>query len=193
MTIASPDRDLFVWVVEHRAEPLDWLFVTLSVLGYAGLMWIGLAVLLAWRCGRPVLVTTALTAGAVWAADLLTLTIKASVERTRPYAVVPEADPLLRADVGQSFPSGHAATSFAGAVMLAYLVRRYVPALFALAALTAYSRVYVGVHYPLDVVVGAALGTLVALTVIAALRLRLRLRRRTSEAPPRRRATPPAG
>jgi undecaprenyl-diphosphatase len=176
-------------VVEHRVAPLDWLFVTASVLGYAGLVWVALAPLLAWRSSRPILISTALTAGTVWAADLLALALKAAVGRPRPYLVVPEADPLLRTDIGASFPSGHAATSFAGAVILAYLFRRALPALLILAALVAFSRVYVGVHYPLDVIGGAGLGTAVALPVVAA----FRLRRRTSRGRPRSGGAPPGG
>jgi undecaprenyl-diphosphatase len=181
------DRDLFVWVVEHRAAPLDWLFVSVSVAGYAGLLWIGLAVVLAVLERRPVLTTAALTAGTVWAADLLTLGLKALAGRARPYEALPAADPLLRADVGHSLPSGHAATAFAGAVFLGYLFRRFAVPLLVLAALVAFARVYVGVHYPLDVLLGALVGSLVALAVIGALRLRLRTsagRRRSGAAPP---------
>jgi undecaprenyl-diphosphatase len=181
------DQDLFVWVVEHRAEPLDWLFVALSIAGYAGLFWIGLAVVLSLVERRPVLSTAALTAGTVWGADLLALGLKALAGRARPYETLREADPLLRADVGGSLPSGHATTAFAGAVILAYLFRRFAVPLLALAALTAYARVYVGVHYPLDVLLGAVVGTLVALAVIGAVRLRLRTsagRRRSGAAPP---------
>jgi len=187
--LRSSDRGLFVWVVEHRFDPLDWLFVSVSAAGYAGLLWIGLAAVLALAARRSVLRVTALTAATVWAADLLTLALKALVGRERPYESVPEADPLLRADVGLSFPSGHASTSLAGAVILAYLFPRLAMPLLLLAALVAYSRVYVGVHYPADVVAGAALGTLVALAVIAA----LRRRPLTSAGPRRSGAGPPAG
>ncbi len=126
-------------------------------------------------------------AGTVWAADLISLVLKSTVDRQRPYETLAEADPLLRASVGNSFPSGHAATSFAGAVILAYLLPRALPALLLLATLVAVSRVYVGVHYPLDILAGAALGALVAGIVMAALRLRPRTsagRRRSSQAPP---------
>jgi undecaprenyl-diphosphatase len=126
-------------------------------------------------------------AGTVWAADLISLVLKSTVDRQRPYETLAEADPLLRASVGNSFPSGHAATSFAGAVILAYLLPRALPALLVLATLVAVSRVYVGVHYPLDILAGAALGALVAGIVMAALRLRPRIsagRRRSSQAPP---------
>jgi undecaprenyl-diphosphatase len=53
----------------------------------------------------------------------------------------------------------------------------------------AWSRVYVGVHYPSDILVGAALGTAVALAAVSA----IRLRRPTSAAPPRSEVAPPGG
>jgi undecaprenyl-diphosphatase len=107
----------------------------------------------------------------VWSADLLATVLKAATDRPRPFERLPEADPLLGGTVGASFPSGHAATSFAGAVALALLVRRAVPAIFLLAALVAFSRIYIGVHYPLDVLGGAALGAVVAPAVLLAIRL----------------------
>jgi undecaprenyl-diphosphatase len=80
--------------------------------------------------------------------------------------------------VTYSFPSGHATVSFACAAVLAAALPRLRVPLFALAALIAFSRVYVGVHYPSDVVGGAALGILIA---IALRRLAAVLRR---SAPP---------
>lgn len=183
----SLDRDVYVWVVEHRVPPLDWLFVALTVAGYAGLLWIALAAALSYRARMPVLPTTALVAATVWGADLVTLGLKHLAGRERPYETVLDPEPLVRADVGLSFPSGHAATSFAGAVLLAYLFRSLAPALLLLAMLVAYSRVYVGAHYPADVLAGAALGTFVALVVIVAVRRRPRIgssRPRSGEAPP---------
>jgi undecaprenyl-diphosphatase len=118
-----------------------------------------------------VLFSVALTAAGVWSADLLTLLLKAVTDRPRPFETIPDADPLLKATVGQSMPSGHAATSFAGAVILTYLLARAAPFFFLLAAAIAFSRVYVGVHYFSDVVVGAVLGAAVALAYLFALRL----------------------
>ncbi|HET6658222.1 MAG TPA: phosphatase PAP2 family protein [Gaiellaceae bacterium] len=126
--------------------------------------------------------------GSVWTADLLALAVKAGVERPRPTRTIPQADPLMGAS-GWSFPSGHAATAFAGAVALTYLWRRGAPLFFLLAAAIAFSRVYVGVHYPGDVVAGAALGTVVGLAWVAA----LRLPRRSAEARQRSGGAPPAG
>jgi undecaprenyl-diphosphatase len=182
--IPELDRDVFTWVVEHRAQPFDWLFVALSAAGQAAILWIVLAPLLALRGRKPPLFTTLVTAATVWAADLLASLLKTAVDRERPYEGIPAADPLLHWDVGSSFPSGHAATSVAGAVILAYLLGRGGLWLGLLAAAVAFSRVYVGVHYPLDVLAGAALGAAVGLTAIAVVR---RLRptsadRRRSEA-----------
>jgi membrane-associated phospholipid phosphatase len=183
------DRDVFTWVVEHRAAPLDWVFVALSAAGQASLLWIALAPILALWARKPVIFTTLVTAATVWAADLLTTALKASFDRPRPYDVVASADPLLRWDVASSFPSGHAATSAAGAVVLTYLIGRGGVWLGLLAAAVAFSRVYVGVHYPGDVLAGAAVGAAVGLLAIALLR---RLRP-TSAARPRSGAVTPGG
>ena len=157
------DRDALLWVVGHRTGWLDPVFVGLSLAGYGGLLWIGLAAgLAAWHRLR-IVPFAALAAACVWSADVLTLLLKAVVERPRPFRALPQVDPLLHGTLGASFPSGHAATSFAGATFLALAAPRLAPALFALAAAVAYSRVYVGVHYPLDVVAGAVLGAAVTL------------------------------
>ena len=187
-TPAELDREALLWVVEHRVGWLDPVFVAATVAGYAGLLWIALAPALAALAKRPVLAVTAATAGSVWAADLLATAIKLWVGRPRPFQALPESVALLRGTVGSSFPSGHAATSFAGAVVLVLLLRRAVPALLALALLVSYSRVYVGAHYPLDVVAGALLGAAVALAVFTLLLKRpltsSRGRRRSEAAQP---------
>jgi undecaprenyl-diphosphatase len=72
----------------------------------------------------------------------------------------------------RSFPSGHAATSFACATVLSALVPRAAPFLFVLAGAIAYSRLYVGVHWPLDVIAGALIGLVTALLLLSAARPR---------------------
>ena len=128
-----------------------------------------------------------IAAATVWAADVIAVVLKPIVDRTRPYVILPEAEPLLRWDVSASMPSGHAATSAAGAVILAYLLGRWAWGLALLAVAVSYSRVYIGVHYPTDVLVGAAIGAAVALVAIVLLR-RLRPtsagRRRSGRARP---------
>jgi len=186
---AELDQDVFTWVVEHRAAPFDWLFVALSAVGQAGLVWVALAPFLARWAGKPVLFTTLVTAATVWTADLLAVALKGVFDRERPYEVVPAADPLLRWDVSSSLPSGHAATSAAGAFILAYLLGRGGLGLALFAVAIGFSRVYVGVHYPLDVLAGALLGLAVGLVSAAVVR---RLRP-TSRALPRSGAARPEG
>jgi undecaprenyl-diphosphatase len=88
--------------------------------------------------------------------------LKLWVERDRPPVSRPVPEPLLEAPSTYSFPSGHATVAFACATVLSLAVPRLRWPLFALAALIAFSRVYVGVHYPGDVLAGAALGILLA-------------------------------
>jgi undecaprenyl-diphosphatase len=117
--------------------------------------------------------------------------MKALFDRDRPPLRYAEPRPLVRVPHDASFPSGHAATSFAAATMLALAFPRLAPLLFVLAAAVAFSRVYVGVHYPLDIVGGAVLGMLVAF----ALRffVRWRLRGRLNGGDSRARNAQPAG
>jgi len=92
-------------------------------------------------------------------------TIKFAVRRPRPQ--IPGLPPLQGTTTALSFPSAHAATSFAGA--LAYS-RTGLPAapLYALAVAMASSRLYLGVHYPSDVLAGAVLGTALAAAAVPA-------------------------
>ena len=64
-----------------------------------------------------------------------------------------------------SFPSAHAANSFAQATLFSLIYPRLAPVLLSIAFVVSLSRVYVGVHYPLDVLFGALLGTCVAICV----------------------------
>jgi len=95
----------------------------------------------------------------VEATYLANTAIKLVVGRRRPELA--DLPPLTGTPTGLSFPSAHTATGFAGA--LAYS-RLGVPALplYGLAAGLAYSRLYLGVHYPSDVLAGALLGTAIA-------------------------------
>lgn len=85
----------------------------------------------------------------------------ALVGRARPFVALPDTQLLIPMDhLYDSFPSGHAALSFA----LAYIVfkhdRDWGIAFFILAAVVAVSRVFVGVHFPVDVLFGAVVGIL---------------------------------
>lgn len=97
--------------------------------------------------------------GCVAGAYVVNTAVKLLVRRSRPQ--LPGLPALTNTPSRLSFPSAHAATSFAGALAYARLGLPAGP-LYALAASLAVSRVYLGVHYPSDVLAGAALGTVVA-------------------------------
>jgi undecaprenyl-diphosphatase len=104
------------------------------------------------------------------AADSLAGLVKGltGVERPPLRYVHPKA--LVSVPHGSSFPSGHTATSFACATVLSFFVPRAAPAFYLLALAIGFSRIYVGVHWPLDVLGGAVLGLAVGLAVTALLR-----------------------
>ena len=101
------------------------------------------------------------------------LALKYIVAEPRPFLVLSHVH-LLTTENDYSFPSGHATASFAGAVAIgkkySFIIKgkthKLIYPLLAFAAIIGFSRVYVGVHYPLDVIFGAVIGTIFALAVI---------------------------
>jgi undecaprenyl-diphosphatase len=145
----------------------------LSKVGSYGLVWLvlGLVLSLAWRRWQPFVLVLVADAIADGVASLLKLAF--GVHRPA------EQGDLLGVPHSRSFPSGHTATSFACATVLAVLVPRAAPFVYVLAAAIAYSRLYVGVHWPTDVLGGIVVGVATALLLLAAARRRsMPLRRR---------------
>jgi undecaprenyl-diphosphatase len=161
------EKHLEHWIVGQRTPWLDWFFIGLSWIGSYGFIWLAMALVLALTRRRPAIFLTVLVA--YLAADLLDDVGKAIVPRHRPFETQ-----LGPKSSTHSFPSGHAATSFACATVLSYYAPRYRVPFFALASLIALSRIYNGMHYPSDVLAGALLGVLIALLLLAGVRRRSR-------------------
>ena len=88
----------------------------------------------------------------------LNFVVKSGIGRERP--LLEEHPPLARAPTKLSFPSAHATSSLAAATAMGRVAPGARPALYALAAAICASRPYLGMHYPSDVLAGAAFGTL---------------------------------
>jgi len=165
------DGNILLIIQEHLRFPaLDLLMKGITALNDHGIIAIAACLLLlAVRKTRRV--------GAVAALSLIintlvvNITVKPLVARVRPYEVIDGLTLLVDRQSDFSFPSGHSAAGFAVAVvMLRLLPKRYgVPAVV-LAGLIALSRLYVGVHYPTDVLAGMAIGTAIALLCCRLLR-----------------------
>lgn len=161
--LAMLDANILLWLQEHfRQEWMTSFWTFITSLGDGGWFWIALSVLLlipkrTRRVGIAALL--ALGIGAL----VTNVVLKNIVARTRPYEVIDGLILLVEKQSDFSFPSGHSCASFAAA--MAYykmLPKKYgVPAVI-LAALIAFSRLYVGVHYPSDVIAGILAGMFAA-------------------------------
>jgi undecaprenyl-diphosphatase len=143
-------RDLPSWSVS--------LFYVITVIG-GGWGMIALVPFLVAKASRR---TTLLLLAAILVTSGLGNALKALVGRIRPCDALAWCAPLRGVSPGGwSFPSGHAAGSFAFAAFIALRAPRYAPLALAYAVLVASSRFVLGVHYPTDVFAGALLGSLV--------------------------------
>ena len=152
--IIEIDGRILLWIQDFlRFDWLNPIVLSITKLGDAGTVWIVLtALLLLWKKYRK-------TGGAM-------ATLKNLVMRPRPFDAIPQLEALVHAG-GWSFPSGHSTSSMAASiVMFRQLPRRVgIPAL-ALGILICLSRLYVGVHYPTDVLCGALIGIVAGLCAI---------------------------
>ena len=151
----------------------DWLtafFGFITSFGNGGVIWIVLAAIL--LCTKKYRKTgTAMAVALLIGYLAANLILKNLVMRVRPYEAVAGLQSLIGPMWDISFPSGHTTSSIAAGVVLLKGMPRYVGVFcFALAVLIAISRLYLGVHYPTDVLAGAVIGGLAALAARTAVK-----------------------
>lgn len=153
------DGEILLWIQETVRNPaLSLIFTGITTLGNGAAIWVLLS--LALLIPRKTRMTGLMSLLALLCSLLVNNAIlKNLVARARPYEAVEGLALLIPKPWDYSFPSGHAASSFASAwVFCRRLPRRFgIPALV-LAGLIGLSRLYLGVHYPTDVLFGMVSG-----------------------------------
>ncbi|MBR2738989.1 MAG: phosphatase PAP2 family protein [Lachnospiraceae bacterium] len=156
-----------LWVQNTvRQDWLDPVAVRFTQLGHAGLVWIIVTLVLL------IIPKTRKVGCACVIALMMTLVfcsgiLKNVFARPRPYTQIPGLHLLGPQASDWSFPSGHSCTAFSvGGICLARLPKKAGIPIIAAATLIALSRLYVGIHYPTDVIAGVALGIAIALAAM---------------------------
>ncbi|MCI8725904.1 MAG: phosphatase PAP2 family protein [Hungatella sp.] len=158
-TLIQLDGAILLWIQEFvRNDVLTPLFTAVTGLGDKGFIWILLSlVLLTSKKTRETGMIALL--GLLLSLLVINLALKNLVARERPFDMIEGLIPLIERPGDYSFPSGHSASSFAAAgVMVRRLPRWAGIPLFLLAVMISLLRLYVGVHYPTDVLAGVAIG-----------------------------------
>jgi len=159
----SLDMALLLWIQENlRSALFDSIMPVVTTLGDRGLVWILAAffLIVGKRSGKY---GAAIFIALLFAAVLGDMAMKPLIARPRPFTALNMSDLLIMPPAGYSFPSGHTMSSFASSTVLFRMDRRIGRWALFLAALIAFSRLYLFVHYPGDVLAGALLGVLVGM------------------------------
>ena len=164
--IRNLDRALFRAIFGVKWAPLTSLMRAFTIAGSAGAIWGFLAavgfLLTGLEPSRLLIPWTAIAASWTVAEGA-----KYLFERTRPFLWDTEIAPLIKTPSSSSFPSGHSATAAAGAMTLSVLYPPFAPVLVLAGLLVVLSRVYLGVHFPFDVLAGIVIGIATSAVVLA--------------------------
>lgn len=158
-TLVRLDGDILLFIQDYIRNPvLDPVMKVITTLGNAGIVWILLtiALLVPEKTRRIGMMSACALVASLLVNNIL---LKNLVARVRPYYAVEGLTAIVKKPTEFSFPSGHAGSSFAsGCVLWRKLPKRQGIWLLLLAIMISLSRLYVGVHYPTDVLAGAITG-----------------------------------
>jgi membrane-associated phospholipid phosphatase len=153
------------WIVAHRVAFLNPVMRALSAFGTGGLGWLAIAALLtvARRLSTAELVRMILAI--VCTSLVINWVIKPAVARPRPFERTPGLHVLGPRPHDPSFPSGHSGNAATAAMVLSMALPSERVVWWFLAGGIGYSRIYLGDHFPLDVLAGGAIGALIGWVV----------------------------
>ena len=160
--ILSFDFAILDFLRENITNPvMDFIMKIITGSGDAGIIWIVAALLcLIFKKTRKAGMCMAIAL--ILVLLISNLTLKPIIARPRPFILREEIELIISAPSGYSFPSGHTASSFAAAVGLFIYHKRLGIAALVWATLVAFSRLYMYVHYPTDILAGIVMGILCA-------------------------------
>ena len=164
--LVALDRSVMAAAASLRWEPITWVFILASAAWIKGPLFVA-AGLARDAYHRKLLPLTAFVVLIAFASgDAASGAIKQAVDRPRPPLDDPQnLDAVVAVPGSPSFPSGHATTTFAAAAAIAVLMPKFRWPALALASLVGFSRIYLGVHFTLDVLTGALLGTIIGASI----------------------------
>lgn len=162
--IFAMDGAALIWIQNNlRTEWLTPAILTITKLGNTGYIWIAISLIL--LCFRKTRMAGIAGIGSLLCSLLFTnIILKELIARPRPYTVLEDLVSLIGTAGGYSFPSGHTSSSFACASAVCFMLKKtdmkWRWLLIVLAAVMGFTRLYVGVHYPTDILGGVILGVL---------------------------------
>ena len=169
-TIVEIDKNLMVFLNKTLSNPIfDILMPIITNQKFLTIIGVILILYLGFYSGKRGKITLIVLIFAAGISDAVCAQIiKPWVGRIRPSHEFLEYINLLVSKGGKwSFPSNHAANSFAFATILSYFYDKNKTMIFSIASVIAFSRVYVGVHYPLDIIFGSLLGYTVSWIILS--------------------------
>lgn len=157
--VAIFDAGILNWFQSIQNDGLTALFKGITHLGEAGIIWIVIAIICLIKKETRLVGVTMIVA-LVFSLIVVNLTIKPLVARPRPSWRNPQVPLLIANPKDFSFPSGHAASSFAAAMAIFMWKKRAGVVAIIFAMIMAATRLYFYVHYPTDVLAGIMFGIL---------------------------------